>query len=266
MTQVGITKPGAAPKLYTAPADPKGQPVFLDSGGTLSRLPTPLFNEILADFPGATLDPSGSVYIVDCAISGQAGSVDFVFGKTTIRVPFHDFIWEADTDVCVLGVVAEDEAPVLGDTFLRAAFGKLTIFFWNSVLIQSQWCMIKTTRISSWRKLLTAAPTLLKLPKVLMPSHHLLVTAANLLHRLRLLRPLPRHLRSPPRLPQSRNQARSQVRRQLQLEARPLAARAAKSTLTPRPLQAARSPLCTPLPPTLSHPVLQLSPIVPMAT
>jgi hypothetical protein len=128
MTSVGITKPGQAPKTYPPPSNPAGQAVFLDSGGTLSRLPTPLFNAILADFPSATADPSNNgIYEVPCSVVSQDGTMDFGFGNTVIHVPFHEFIWEADTNLCVLGVVAEDVAPVLGDSFLRAAFGRSSL-------------------------------------------------------------------------------------------------------------------------------------------
>lgn len=146
MTSVGITKPGEAPKLYPpSSSNPQGQAVFLDSGGTLTGLPTPLFNAIVADFPGATLDSGGSgLYIVDCAVASQTGTVDFGFGSTVIHVPYHEFIWFAGTNLCVLGVSAQDDAPVLGgesqfvvstnmklltcgyvDSFLRAAYGRM---------------------------------------------------------------------------------------------------------------------------------------------
>ncbi|KAH8747426.1 aspartic peptidase domain-containing protein [Hyaloscypha sp. PMI_1271] len=123
MTSVGITKPGAAPKTYSGLSTPAGQPVFLDSGGTLSRLPTTLFNAILADFPTATADPAGSgIYEVPCSVAAQDGTMDFGFGNTVVHVPFHEFIWQADTNLCALGVVADDSSFVLGDTFLRAAY------------------------------------------------------------------------------------------------------------------------------------------------
>jgi hypothetical protein len=125
MSSVGITKPGAAPKTYPAPSNPAGQPVFLDSGGTLSRLPTTLFNAILADFPTATADPAGSgIYEVPCSVAAEDGTMDFGFGNTVVHVPFHEFIWQAGTNLCALGVVADDSSFVLGDSFLRAAYGK----------------------------------------------------------------------------------------------------------------------------------------------
>ena len=115
MTSIGITKPGEDPKLYTiSSADPLGLPVVFDSGSTFSRLPAPLFNAILDDFPGATLvDPDSRIYQVDCSVGDQPGTVDFGFGDTIIRVPYGEFIWEAGPDACALGVVA-DTISILG--------------------------------------------------------------------------------------------------------------------------------------------------------
>jgi hypothetical protein len=113
MNSVGITKPGAAPKTYpSTTTNPKGQPVFLDSGGTLSRVPQALFDAIIADFPGATNDGSG-FYTVDCATAKQAGTVDFTFGATTINVPYNEFIWHIQ-GFCYLGIAVDNVAPVLG--------------------------------------------------------------------------------------------------------------------------------------------------------
>ncbi|KAH8649680.1 aspartic peptidase domain-containing protein [Tricladium varicosporioides] len=122
MKSMGITKPSQPSKTYTFNSgDPKGQPVFLDSGGTLSQIPTPLFNAIVADF-NATPNPDGSgKYVIDCAIADQAGTVDFTFGATTIKVPWHEFVWKVGT-TCNLGILPDDNEPVLGDSFLRAAF------------------------------------------------------------------------------------------------------------------------------------------------
>jgi hypothetical protein len=128
MNSVGITKPGSTvSKIYPpTSADPQGQPVFLDSGGTLSRLPTPLFNAIIADFPGATQEGTSGIYRVDCALASQNGTVDFGFGSTIIHVPYNEFIWHIGTS-CYVGLAASDTAPVLGDSFLRAAFGEYFI-------------------------------------------------------------------------------------------------------------------------------------------
>ncbi|KAL0469332.1 aspartic peptidase domain-containing protein [Neurospora intermedia] len=103
-----------------------GVPVFLDSGGTLSRLPETIFQAIGDSFPGSQYDPESGFYIVDCSVAEQAGSVDFIFGSSgsakKIRVPYGDFIWEVQTGVCVVGVLPTDDEPVFGDSFLRAAY------------------------------------------------------------------------------------------------------------------------------------------------
>ncbi|CCC11183.1 hypothetical protein SMACR_03889 [Sordaria macrospora] len=97
-------------------------PVFLDSGGTLSRLPATIFQAIGDSFPGSQYDTESGFYIVDCAVADESGSVDFVFGSKKIRVPYGDFIWEVQSGVCVVGVLPTDEEPVFGDSFLRAAY------------------------------------------------------------------------------------------------------------------------------------------------
>jgi hypothetical protein len=119
---LGITNPGQSSQTLLTPASP-GQAVFLDSGETLSRLPSSFVNTLLPSFPSAVLDPYGSgVYQVPCSVASQNGTVDFVFGSTTIHVPFHDFIWQAGANVCGLGVVVDNSTPLLGDAFLRAAY------------------------------------------------------------------------------------------------------------------------------------------------
>lgn len=97
-------------------------PVFLDSGGTLSRLPATIFQAIGDSFPGSQYDPESGFYIVDCAVAEESGSVDFIFGSKKIRVPYGDFIWEVQSDVCVVGVLPTEDEPVFGDSFLRAAY------------------------------------------------------------------------------------------------------------------------------------------------
>ena len=110
MKSIGITKPGQRPKTYSA----SSIPVFLDSGGTLSRLPRSIFAAIVADFPGAVRQ-ANDFYTVDCALASQPGSVDFTFGKTIINVPYREFLWNYATDGCALGILpTDDDEPVLG--------------------------------------------------------------------------------------------------------------------------------------------------------
>ncbi|KAF4458207.1 aspartic-type signal peptidase [Fusarium albosuccineum] len=104
-----------------------GQIVLLDSGYTISALPGPIFEKIVAAFPTAKKG-SGAYYDVDCSVADVKGTVDFTFGKTVIKVPYADFIWHNDGK-CVLGVFQDDEFPVLGDTFLRAAY---VVYDWDN--------------------------------------------------------------------------------------------------------------------------------------
>ncbi|KAK2589994.1 hypothetical protein QQS21_012327 [Conoideocrella luteorostrata] len=103
-----------------------GQAVLLDSGYTVSALPTEHFNKIKDAFPGVTAPPAGDnsgLYRVSCNVGDEKGTVNFKFGKTEVNVPYKDFIWkQSDTGICVLGVTPDDKFPVLGDTFLRAAY------------------------------------------------------------------------------------------------------------------------------------------------
>lgn len=118
LTGLGMTLPSGESGLVA-----EGElPVFLDSGGTMTRLPTEVFEAVGSVFPGAQYDSESGYFVVDCDVG--SGSVDFVFGDKIISVAFDDFIWRVPSmgDTCVLGVLADDDEPVLGDTFLRAAY------------------------------------------------------------------------------------------------------------------------------------------------
>lgn len=104
-----------------------GQAVLLDSGATLSSLPGPIVNELLKGFPSA--QARGPLYQVDCPVPGSNGSVNFKFGNAIIKVPLEDFILQVDESSCALGVQRNDEMPVLGDTFLRAAY---VVYDWDN--------------------------------------------------------------------------------------------------------------------------------------
>ncbi|KAL5090968.1 hypothetical protein Trisim1_003932 [Trichoderma cf. simile WF8] len=109
---------------------PNGQPVLLDSGYTVSTLPGPLFEKILTAFPSARLETTSGDYIVDCDIIDTPGRVNFKFGDVVVDVEYKDFIWQQpDLGICKLGVSQDDDFPVLGDTFLRAAY---VVFDWDN--------------------------------------------------------------------------------------------------------------------------------------
>ncbi|PVH86199.1 acid protease [Cadophora sp. DSE1049] len=96
--------------------------VFLDSGGTLSMLPSSIVRPLAAAFPGAQNVGSGQ-YTVPCSAMNQTGFVDFGFGEKVIRVPWKEFVWFVEPGLCALGLMEGGEGTnILGDTFLRAAF------------------------------------------------------------------------------------------------------------------------------------------------
>ncbi|KAE8454490.1 hypothetical protein EG329_000113 [Mollisiaceae sp. DMI_Dod_QoI] len=121
MTSLSVTTPAKTTRSIFSGTS---QPVFLDSGGTLSQLPASIVTAIVALFPGAR-DVGGGQYTVPCSALKQDGHLEFGFGTTIIKVPYHEFVWQADVDLCALGVMANaagDPTYVLGDSFLRAAY------------------------------------------------------------------------------------------------------------------------------------------------
>ncbi|KAJ4314187.1 hypothetical protein N0V84_009023 [Fusarium piperis] len=108
---------------------PTRQAVMLDSGYTLSTLPGPIVQAIVDSFPTAKSIPESPLYSVDCSVMDMAGTVDFLFGETVIKVPYADFIWKRPDGACRLGVFQDDNFPVLGDTFLRAAY---VVYDWDN--------------------------------------------------------------------------------------------------------------------------------------
>ncbi|KAJ4305954.1 hypothetical protein N0V88_000744 [Collariella sp. IMI 366227] len=96
-------------------------PVFLDSGSTFSHLPTVIVQAIAGSFAESEYDPESGYYFVPCDVTDIDATIDFYFSKKVIRVPLNDFIWQVE-QYCILGVLPEEEEPMLGDTFLRAAY------------------------------------------------------------------------------------------------------------------------------------------------
>ncbi|KAG8409175.1 hypothetical protein J3459_017663 [Metarhizium acridum] len=83
---------------------------LLDSGTTLTQLPRSMVTEILKAFPSARQDPNdANQYIVDCSAASLAGTVNFKFGNTVIKVQYDDFLWkQPQHGICVLGVSPND--------------------------------------------------------------------------------------------------------------------------------------------------------------
>jgi hypothetical protein len=120
LTGVALSKSGSSSKQYSN----TNMPIVLDSGSSLSYLPSSIVSAMAADFQG-TLDQSSGLYQVDCSQAKSKGSVDFTFGAVTIKVPFNEFIWQYDDQTCILGAVGvsgDGMTALLGDTFLRSAY------------------------------------------------------------------------------------------------------------------------------------------------
>lgn len=101
-------------------------PVFLDTGATLTLLPPSVVKAIAADLDSQKQDDSG-FYEVDCALVNEPGTVDFAFDGVTVKVPYAEIIREfrhTQPEVCYLGIGASDEYALLGDTFMRSAYGE----------------------------------------------------------------------------------------------------------------------------------------------
>jgi len=91
MTGVGITLPGATAFTLLTPVGMQ-QAVFPDSGSTFCYLPAFIFNALIAYFPNPVA-MGGGLYTVDCSLRQEAGTIDFMFGNTTIHVSYYEFLW-----------------------------------------------------------------------------------------------------------------------------------------------------------------------------
>ena len=104
-------------------------PVLLDSGSTLSYLPTeitdPLFKAL-----GVQIDTSSGTAsaICDCGLASQTSTVDFNFSGKTISVPLSELVLPGSSSTCVFGIFPQGSntksgaSYTLGDTFLRSAY------------------------------------------------------------------------------------------------------------------------------------------------
>lgn len=98
--------------------------VFLDSGSTLTLLPPSVVAEIAQGLGSSGMDSSG-YYVVDCDLADEDGSIDFSFDGVTISVPYSEMIRQVSSlpPQCYLGMMGSTEFALLGDTFLRSAYG-----------------------------------------------------------------------------------------------------------------------------------------------
>ncbi|RWA10644.1 hypothetical protein EKO27_g4462 [Xylaria grammica] len=120
MQTLSITPPSGQTKQYANTS----MAVFLDSGATLTLLPTRLANTIASDFGVETADSDG-FYPVDCKFKDQPGTLDFAFAGVTIRAHYREVIREIQSITgvqCYLGISPSEDFVLLGDTMLRSAY------------------------------------------------------------------------------------------------------------------------------------------------
>ncbi|OAA63613.1 candidapepsin-4 precursor [Niveomyces insectorum RCEF 264] len=122
LTSVALTAPGSSSSSTSSKTYPNSAlQVFLDSGSTLTLLPTALADAIAADFGAAAGGNANGFYTVDCSLAGRPGSLDFAFAGATVRVPYHELIRRSG-NTCMLGIQGSADFVLLGDTFLRSAY------------------------------------------------------------------------------------------------------------------------------------------------
>ncbi|KAK6501475.1 hypothetical protein TWF481_009313 [Arthrobotrys musiformis] len=113
------------------------QPAYLDSGTTLTVLPSQIANQ-LVDAAGAIYDESSGIYLVDCQVGSANATLNYQFGGAngpTIKVPFGelvlpirdsngDYLVSNGIQYCLFGIKPGDVGDILlfGDTFLRSAY------------------------------------------------------------------------------------------------------------------------------------------------
>lgn len=122
MNNMSITPPSGNKKMYPN----SSMDVFLDTGSTLTLLPQAICDQLGADFGSSGLDESG-FYPVDCNLADLPGTIDFDFNGVEIKVPYNEFIRQSSgsfgQESCVLGITPSESFTLLGDTFMRSAYG-----------------------------------------------------------------------------------------------------------------------------------------------
>lgn len=132
MSSISHTQPNGE----NVPLSSNTMPVFFDTGSTLTLLPPNIANAMAKSLNASELSSDG-FYNVDCGIVNKNGTVDFGFDGVTIRVPYREIVREITTlpTSCYLGFMPSDSFSLLGDTFLRSAYGRFTLAIFVSVAI-----------------------------------------------------------------------------------------------------------------------------------
>lgn len=133
LSGVSVVDGSSNTTVLSAPID-----VLLDSGSTLSYLPTKTANAIYSAV-GATFDAKESIAVCSCSLATSSKSVDFLFGGKVINVKLSEIVLQGGTGSqdsdsgCVFGIVAQDSESAqgsgnttasytLGDSFIRNAY------------------------------------------------------------------------------------------------------------------------------------------------
>ncbi|KAG5982615.1 hypothetical protein E4U43_006415 [Claviceps pusilla] len=125
LTMVGVTATTSSSIMVSG----RDSNVMLDSGTTMSRMHSAVAMPILQAL-GAQDDGEG-YFRVPCSLQTAGGSIDFGFGRKTIRVPLKDFILSLDRSsaTCYVGMVITTDQQILGDSVLRAGY---FVFDWDN--------------------------------------------------------------------------------------------------------------------------------------
>lgn len=150
LNSISMTPPNNITREYEG----SSMPVFLDSGSTMTLLPRNLTATIAKDFGAEAPDDNG-FYRIDCGLTEMNGTLDFAFDGLNIRVPYKEMTREVPSNppACFLGIMPSETFTLLGDTFLRSAYGTLcyvcvTVEAWNlSILF-----LTRVTQLSSISK------------------------------------------------------------------------------------------------------------------
>ncbi|SCU90089.1 LADA_0F01728g1_1 [Lachancea dasiensis] len=98
-------------------------PVVLDSGSTLSYLPSSLVSAVASNLD-ATYSSSSGLYFFDCSEISDEDSFVFDFGGFQISSSLKNYVLETSSgSQCALGMVPQSSGSfILGDNFLTAAY------------------------------------------------------------------------------------------------------------------------------------------------
>ena len=110
-------------------------PVILDTGSSITYLPTNLANAIFQALNVQYNSRQGAGY-ASCNLGTQNITLDFIFSTVTISVPISELIispgnadqgngqtFQGQDQLCLFGITSADgSTAVLGDTFLRSAY------------------------------------------------------------------------------------------------------------------------------------------------